>query len=506
VRVDVRQTARDFIAHAFDALREEHVVPTPIYHPFVRVGRDYYGDTIAGVPDFRKLEQHLDALYPARFEGSALRRDREFAKTYIYSFLEACIARCGLAAYHGRDTVAAFDPENRFVGETIEELFAVLESPTYEVVCCRFVAHVTTMDAAELSLGPITIVREPDNHVELVRRISGEIPGAHGAFRREPPHAFDRPHSLLITRERTAEPDPWEVARRLSSRLERFLLSARLFGASTCYSVYEVAGTPTLVTRMEPLLTEFRGSHPPVRRTAWVGAETARGLEAIAGLIDRADVRREGMATTSIDVALARFNRSHHSEDPYESLVDLAIALEAVLSDKERGSLTLRLSTRAAGLLATKTDPAPVIFADVKTLYGLRSKVVHGGQITENALRNDLRRISTVPPDSLDLRFGVAIGQAVDRLRDLVRRAILARLCLASGENPEWPLGGNTAVDALLADDSVRARWRASWHERLASFEAPDAASLPRTAAPFLSPHEEDQRPHARPPARDEWC
>jgi hypothetical protein len=87
-------------------------------------------------------------------------------------------------------------------------------------------------------------------------------------------------------------------------------------------------------------------------------------------------------------------------------------------------------------LLATDADPARAIFDDVNHLYRLRSKLVHGGQITQKELRKRIGLISTVPAESIEHRFSVALGYAVDRMRDLVRRAILARLCLAAGPDP----------------------------------------------------------------------
>jgi hypothetical protein len=48
-RPELRDAARAFIAGALEALREEHVIPTPAYHRCVAVGRDYFGDTIRGV-------------------------------------------------------------------------------------------------------------------------------------------------------------------------------------------------------------------------------------------------------------------------------------------------------------------------------------------------------------------------------------------------------------------------------------------------------------------------
>ena len=75
----IRDTARCFVAGAFAALREEHVIPTPIYHPYVAVGRDYFGDTIHSLPDYRELERLLDEAYPERFADPLSRRHAEFA-------------------------------------------------------------------------------------------------------------------------------------------------------------------------------------------------------------------------------------------------------------------------------------------------------------------------------------------------------------------------------------------------------------------------------------------
>ena len=70
-----------------------------------------------------------------------------------------------------------------------------------------------------------------------------------------------------------------------------------------------------------------------------------------------------------------------------------------------------------------------------------------------------------MPEGEADDRFGVAIGYALDRTRDLARRGILARLCLGAEPDPLWPFTGSTPVDALLSDDATRARWRTSWHD-----------------------------------------
>jgi hypothetical protein len=479
---DLRTACRAFIAAAFGALREEHVVPTPIFHPYVAVGRDYFGGTIMALTEHHTLETQLEDAYPERFVGPVPRPHAEFATTYIFSFLEACVARC---AREG-----SFDADSPAVEESIVELLAVLDTSSNEIVCCRHVSHLTTTSGAEVQVSDVIVVPEPEQRGELVARIQREVRGAPRAWNRDDPRPYDPPHSLLITREISDDPEPYEVANRLSARLERFLLLARLLTAGTVQSAYEVSGTTTLVARMNPLMSTFRKGwlDALVRRTVRLTGDEGAAFAALGGLIDAADIKREGMIATSFDVALSKFNRSHSSDSPYEHIVDLATALEAALiGAKETEGLTLRLRTRTSALLATEDDSARVLFEDVGRLYDLRSKLVHGGQIKQKDLRKIIGRISTVPSEAIEHRFGVALGYAVDRMRDLVRRAILARLCLAAEPDPLWPFEGNTPVDAILADDAQRSAWRARWHERLGELGVGYAAGPPRSAVDFLS-------------------
>lgn len=84
-----------------------------------------------------------------------------------------------------------------------------------------------------------------------------------------------------------------------------------------------------------------------------------------------------------------------------------------------------------------------------------------------------------MPPNT---PYGLATALAVDRLRDLVRRAILARICLASEPDPVWKFVEEAPVDAILSDDVSRAEWRDRWHERMAALDAAFAIEQPRPA------------------------
>ncbi len=480
---DLRAASRQFIAAAFDVLTDQHVIPTPIFHPYVAVGRDYFGDPIRALAEYGAFEAYLNAAYPERFAEPLKRRDAEFPSMYMFSFLEACVARC---ARNG-----SFDADSQGVDESIDELLAVLGAKAYEVVNCRHVSHLTTTSGADVQIGDVVVVPEPDRWGGLTERIQREIRGAARAWNRDDPRPYDPPHSLLITRQLSDDHDPYEVGNRLSGRLERFLLLGRLLTAGTVQSAYEVSGTTTLVSRVNPLMTAFRKSRLDtlVRRTVRLTGDEGAAFTALGDLIDTADVKREEMAATSFDVALSKFNRSHGSDSPYEHLVDLITALEAALigAEKETEGLTLRLRSRVAALLATDDDSGQALFGDVGQLYGLRSKLVHGGQIKQKDLRKIIGRISTVPADADKHRFGIALAHAVDRIRDLVRRAILARLCLAAEPDPLWPFHGDTGIDAILTDDAHRAAWRARWHERLTALGVEYAAGPPRSAVDFLS-------------------
>ncbi|MEV6082766.1 HEPN domain-containing protein [Streptomyces parvulus] len=481
----LRQTARTFIASAFDALKADHVIPTPSHYPYVTVGRDYFGQDIMPLAEYQALESQLNETYPERFSEPLKRRHHEFPSIYIFSFLEACVARC--SRNH------KFDADSPSVDESINEFLAVLEASSYEVVCCRHVSHLTTVSGNEEIVGNIVIVPEPEGFGGLTDRIQREIRGAARGWNRDDPRPYDPPHSLLIARQTTDTADPYAAVENLSRQLERFLLISRLLTAGTVQSTYEVSGTTTLVTRLSPHMQEFQEPRTLlVRRAVRLGAADSGAYDALGKLIDAADVKREGMVATSFDVALGKFNRSYRGGSPFENLVDLATALEATLlgGEKETEGLTLRLRARVAALLVTDEDSAQSLFSDVGQLYGLRSKLVHGGQIKERDLRKVIARISTVPADDVEHKFGIALGHAIDRMRDLVRRAILARLCLAAEPEPLWPFTGETLVDAILADDVRRAEWRMRWHSRLASLGAEGSALRPRSAVDFLSPED----------------
>lgn len=72
-----------------------------------------------------------------------------------------------------------------------------------------------------------------------------------------------------------------------------------------------------------------------------------------------------------------------------------------------------------------------------------------------------------------------------------MRRAFLARLCLAAGPDALWPFNKSTPVDVSLADDATRTRWRTHWRDQLAGLGMAAAAD-PRG---WVKKHQMQQEP-----------
>ena len=91
--------AHSFVGAAFAALAEDHVIPTSRFHHFIRVGTDYQGSSVMGLPEFAEFHSALERMFPGRFAEPMKMPHPEFANTYVFSLLEAATARCGLEGY-----------------------------------------------------------------------------------------------------------------------------------------------------------------------------------------------------------------------------------------------------------------------------------------------------------------------------------------------------------------------------------------------------------------------
>lgn len=467
--IDTRlvDAGRAFVAAAWPVLQEQRVVPPSMFHPYVEVGRDYFGDALMSLPAYRKLEEAIEAAHP-RFRTDVPASDRVFAGGYIFSFLEAFIARL---AIEGEE----FSPDGPAAEQTLLDLTEAIHCDTFEVACCRVVSHMATVDDQPLEFTDVQVVpviAQPSGHSRQRHKIiSDVISGAASAYSRVPPDEFAPPESVIVTRD--SSPKPFDLSEPLSERIEQFLLLVRLLKAGTSESMFEVRGETHPVRTFTPILERFRGAGPGLLSPTQLAAsvitlepDDVSRVDGLARLLTTAQANRRGTLITSFGMALHKFVLSYHAYVWWEQIVDLATAFEAAMSGTSKEDVTLRLRTRAAALLATDRDPAESIFKDISVLYGIRSTLVHGGELKTKHLQA-VQRLSTVPDNARD---GELPAYAVERLRDLVRRSLLARICLAA--NALWPLGKDDHVDSILvASDTGRADWRTAWHGAMASID-----------------------------------
>lgn len=477
------RVARDFLASAFTSLQDHHVLPTPVFDPYLRIGRDYFGDSLGGRRGFAALENAIAERHP-RFSEETPLHERDFAHVYIYSFLEAVIAEAALKG----EELSPFAP---CVDSCIEALSSEIEADNWEVACCREVTHLTTTSSQPIEFSNVTIfplvAPAHDHSREASGIIAQVIPHSQSAYGRESPGTWNPPQAIVVAR--GVDGKPFDLVKDLSRQIDIFLLAARLLHAATSTSVYEVQGGTSLVRQFAPTLARFRGNTDSMiptsmlRRTTRIEPRDSQRFDGLARAIAAAEKTPKDKLVTSFGMAIHKFQLSFHAHNWQEQIVDLTTALEATLSGTKRSDVVHRLKTRATALLATGNDPAGAIFDDIGHLYEIRSQLIHGGTFSEKQLMKSVNSITTVP----DTMAGTAVDHAVDRLRDLVRRALLARIALATCDPPLWRFGGDKGIDAALADDTTRGDWRSAWHGELESYDAADSVERPRTAALSLS-------------------
>lgn len=441
--------------------------------PRLQADIDFDAVRIRSRSEYTALKDELLQSFPALFDDLDDYFKSFTVQQYIDTFLEEVLYQCGYAD--------DFSPTGAPVKEVMDELERVLTGAPGDFVVARLVSHLTTESGASIELEGIRVIPDQVGSASniVIRR---QIPDSAHVLQRRPSVKGLRPRSLLVLRQPLDTPG-FHTGRELSRKLDHFILIASLLTNGTAQPVYEVTGMSTAVTQVPARLRELMndGSITVARRVIRLNDAHGPALDALSALVRSADPGHEGKIHTSFGLALKKFGGFDHTTDAFEQLVDLATALEGVMVGTNEGEgLTLRLCTRVSALLAADDDSARGIFGDVKALYGLRSTIVHGGELTEKALRKTLASVSTTSDTSNDVKLTVNLGYAIDRLRDIVRRAILARLCLATGPDPipHWPLGDKpTAVDAILSDDSSREVWRSYWRTHLAEIGVGEAAN-----------------------------
>lgn len=471
----VRTAAAEFVHEAIAALTRIHVLPVPWFAPHIRVGKNYFGDNLR-LASLARLEEAMITAFPDHFAEPPPPRWRYFPSFYTYSFLEEVVRKnAPRHKYEIGTDAAGVNP--RVLSECVDELLAALSSPEFEWAACRVVSHLTTTTGQPVRIGDVLVQRatgESHEHSsKLLRTITDVIPGSGAAASRDDLN-YETPGSVVEVRTSvTGLTTP--ATEQLTKTIDEFVNGVRLLTGATLASDIQVQGSTSRIGRTPPYMFDLRSPgflNTLTRRIARLDDACSQPISRFLDLLHKATVNEEDKLISSLGMALTMFARSHQFLPWFDRLVDLSTALEASLigDGDENAGLSLRLRQRAATLLACDTDTPSDLFNDITHLYNLRSTLVHGGDLTSKSLKKRLRRISTIPEDS---PFGVATEQAVDRLRDIVRRSILARISLTHSADPLWP--PKRSVDTVFADDQQRETWRSAWQNHFAELGIPEA-------------------------------
>jgi hypothetical protein len=103
-----------------------------------------------------------------------------------------------------------------------------------------------------------------------------------------------------------------------------------------------------------------------------------------------------------IQIANRRLRYSYLRDSEEDSILDIIIGLETLLSDNEKSELTHKLALRAAKLISifNQDSNAIEIFELVKKIYAFRSAVVHGSSKIDSKreikIKNETKPINTI--------------------------------------------------------------------------------------------------------------
>lgn len=480
----IRDAAARCLTASFARLREEGVLPRVRFRPWIWMARDYFGDMVER--DNGPLAQALQQAVPQRFEwlgGEPI--DSPWG--YAAALVEAAVAAATLA---DEPYDIASPSVLRAIKELVDKVRAVPSTKTVQVVGDIDVTHEQPPPehpaplGQTIEIGGVRIIRV-ENHAE--RFIEIELPSA--GYEVERTHVVNPGAASLFisTSDQIAGYGARLTACRAASH--SVLTAIRLGTGATARPTVDIEGEPGRVRCISPIITPLQPrGFSDTHRAVSLSEHMVPALSDLAALV---------RAWSSVDdwsavrVATGRFGRSFDgNSDIADTIIDISIGLEAALAGSETSEIGLRLRTRAADILSTASDPPESIYRDVKTLYELRSTLVHGGLVSGKRFRQAIEKVTaagggTLPGD----RYLVAL----DRWRDLLRRAILARIALASAK-VAWGAGHKTApgvdVDELLRREHERNAWRRHikifWADRGLPI-ATEAASPPKLTVDVLT-------------------
>lgn len=411
----------------------------------------------------------LREAYPARF-GEESKFPYKDPEQYLRAYLSAVIA----AGLIGDGRVAA---RSRAATAMLHELHRSVTRDGQTFGVLWLIGDVDFNAVDRQMVGPITLLR-PTNPPEFL--VSRLLPGALWAHDRGYPMPGAK-HTGLLWASGTGPGHHWDVTTPINNGMGRFMQTLRLATAATSVERMVWLGEPSMIH------AQYQEAWPQADEGAWethwrrvanVMPDDLPGLSRLAATVDRLEVpsaaKRKKGALPAIVIAIRRYSRSHRIPLWQDTVLELATALEACLGPRNKDQeIGLTLRTRAAHLLAhDDSEQAETIYRDLTDLYNLRSDIIHGNPEwtkTPEKLFSDRGYEHIFERDRMHT--------LLDRWRDIVRRAITARLMLGDptlGDDALWPLvGDEPPVDRYLARKDRRDEWRAKIVDGAAAYGLP---------------------------------
>lgn len=455
---ELRVLAENVLRQSFEILTDESVLPRSRYRPWIQMARDYFGHA---VEVDGPLSEALKMAIPERFEGRLLDEAMDWSGSYSHALLEGAVA----AATFADEPYEVSSPSvQNVINQFIDKIKATPATTVLQVITDVDVTTEATDERGTASLGQtlrigeVEIVRVGGNAEKYIER---ELRSAGYEVERENVINMPGPTSLLIAR--VSEPiSISERTRAAHRRLRNLTTAIRLGTGATLSPLVTIEGEPGDVRTSSPHIQPHA-----VQMMRLGNREVALGPDDVPGtrtLAERVNDWFDGgeLETNPLMLAVGRMNRSigGRSTTYADIVTDLAIGLEAAFGGAGRSEVSLRLRTRAADLLSTGNDPADRIYQDVKELYQLRSNIVHGRGPKARDFEKSIGRVSSATRSS---HFGEQILLALDRWRDILRRAILARAALSVGSTL-WPFDSGLDIERILRSPTERDKWVGQIH------------------------------------------